>query len=177
MKGTIVKCLQELVIQNYGKEIWGQILAKNGMNRNKMFMPFEDVDDSKILELVGGTCTVLGITLQQAADAFGDHWVNAYAPKLYPHLFKNHKNAREFLLNMDNVHVMMTRRIENARPPRFDYEFLDSNVLVMYYYSDRGLIDFFVGLLKGVGKYFHENLVITKLDSRRVKIIFTDGYQ
>ncbi len=42
----------------------------------------------------------------------------------------------------------------------------------MTYKSKRGLIDFLVGLIKGVGKYFKENLEVTKLGNNKVKIVF-----
>jgi len=42
----------------------------------------------------------------------------------------------------------------------------------MKYISKRGLIDFMVGLIKGVGKYYREDLKVTKLGNDRVKIVF-----
>jgi hypothetical protein len=44
--------------------------------------------------------------------------------------------------------------------------------LIMHYKSHRGLIDFMVGLIKGVGKYFKENLQVRKLGDKRVEIVF-----
>lgn len=42
----------------------------------------------------------------------------------------------------------------------------------MEYKSHRNLIDFMIGLIKGVGKYYHEELQITKLAANRVRIVF-----
>jgi hypothetical protein len=42
----------------------------------------------------------------------------------------------------------------------------------MKYKSRRGLIDFMVGLIKGVGKFYKEDLKVTKLSSDKVEIVF-----
>ena len=63
----------------------------------------------------------------------------------------------------------------NAKPPRFDYQWINENVLIMIYQSERGLIDFMVGLAKGVGNYFGESLKITKLSDTEIKIVFPNN--
>jgi len=73
---------------------------------------------------------------------------------------------------MDSVHVASTKSIPGANPPRFDYEWNDEKILIMKYKSQRGLIDFMVGLIKGVGKLYKADLKVTKLGSDKVKIVF-----
>jgi hypothetical protein len=108
----------------------------------------------------------------QVADAFGEFWVMDYSQKLYKNYYTSSKNAKEFLLNMDELHKTITKNMANAHPPMFEYEWLDNNTLIMKYKSSRGLIDIMVGLIKGVAKYYNEDLKITKLGSDKVKIIF-----
>jgi hypothetical protein len=124
------------------------------------------------MKVVQAVCKNLNITLTQAADAFGDYWVNVFSQKIYKSYYVKHKNARNFLLDMDNVHVIMTKTMANAKPPRFTYEWMDKNTLIMNYRSVRGLIDFLVGLIKGVGKYYKEDLQVTKIGANKVRIIF-----
>lgn len=172
MKGTIVKCLEELVVENFGEDTWRKSLEDAGLARTTIFLPMADVDDSKALEVVGALCKNLNISLEEAADAFGDYWVNVYARQLYPHFYTKSKTARDFLLDMDNVHLETTQTIKDAKPPRFDYEWKDDKTLIMHYKSHRGLIDFLVGLVKGVGKYYKENLQVAKLGTNKVEISF-----
>ena len=73
---------------------------------------------------------------------------------------------------MDSVHVSMTRRLKDVKPPRFEYEWRDDHTLLMHYKSHRGLLDFAVGLAKGVGSYYKEPLTVTKVNSDTVKISF-----
>jgi len=74
---------------------------------------------------------------------------------------------------MDNIHKMVTQNIPNAHPSRFTYDWENDKTLVMIYNSDRGLIDFLVGLIKGVGMYYKENLKVMKLANDKVQIIFS----
>ncbi len=78
-------------------------------------------------------CNVLGISLQQAADAFGEYWVCKFAPKTYPFYYKGINSAKEFLLNMDKVHELTTKNISGAMSPRFNYEWKDNKTLIMTY--------------------------------------------
>ena len=132
----------------------------------------EDIDDDLALAIVDSTCQALNISLVQAADAFGDYWINVYAPNHYRAYYEEASSAKEFLLKMDSVHYAMTQIVPDARPPRFGYEWRDDKTLVMKYSSHRGLIDFVVGLAKGVGKYYGENLQVTKLGADRAEIVF-----
>ncbi|MCP4721028.1 MAG: hypothetical protein GY860_16360 [Desulfobacteraceae bacterium] len=74
---------------------------------------------------------------------------------------------------MDALHVSLTKTIKNAKPPRFEYEWQRENTLIMHYKSHRGLIDFAVGLVKGVGIFYHESLQLKKLGINRIQIVFS----
>jgi hypothetical protein len=172
MKGTIAKCLEELVKTKFGKDKWEKILEKSGVPTGAVFLPISDIDDAVVMKVVQNTCGVLGISLDAAADAFGDFWMNSYAPKFYSSILTKHKTAKDFLLDMDNVHIHMTNLMKNAHPPRFTYSWKDDKTLLMKYQSKRGLIVFMIGLVKGVGKYFKENLKVRKLSETELEIVF-----
>lgn len=172
MKGVIAACLADLVKEKFGKDKWEASLEAAGLKKTSFFMPTADVDDSTVMELVGAVCKTLGITMAQAADAFGDYWVNVYAPKIYRTYYRGIDNAKDFLLNMDNVHKIVTEKMANARPPRFTFEQPNDNTLIMNYQSKRPLIDFLLGLVKGVGNHFNEKLTVTKLSSSKLKVVF-----
>lgn len=172
MKGAIVQCLGELVTTRFGANKWQESLEKAGMSRTSFFMPLQNIDDGNVMKLIQSVCNVTHITPAQAADAFGDFWVNVYAPKIYTVYFKGSKNAKELILKMDGVHDMVTKNIPNASPPRFEYKWTDDRTLIIDYKSHRGMIDIFVGLIKGVGKYYNENLFVSKLGHDRVQVVF-----
>jgi hypothetical protein len=161
------------VSTQFGEDKWQKSLEDAEIKSSRMFLPFEDVEDSVVMKLVTAVCKNLNISLSQAADAFGEYWVTIYSQNLYPQYYEKHKTARDFLLDMDAVHVVMTKTMKDAKPPRFDYEWKSEDTLIMHYKSHRGLIDFAVGLVKGVGKFYHETLRVTKLGSDKIKIVFS----
>lgn len=170
MKGVIIVCLKELVCSKFGEEKWNEIM-ENSDSKGVIFLAGADIEDSKALSMVDATCKVLNISLTQAADAFGDYWVSTYAKKMYSGYYKP-TTAKDFLLQMDDVHVRLTKSIPNAKPPRFSYDWKDDNTLIMSYQSHRGLIDFLAGLAKGVGNYFNEPLSVTKLGNSKIQVSF-----
>lgn len=172
MKGAIVQCLGDLVKSNFGNDKWEQSLETAGMSKTAFFMPLQNVDDEKVIHIIESLCKVAKISQTQAAEAFGDYWVNVYAPKLYSSYFKGANTSKELLLKMDSVHDSVTKNIQNAHPPRFDYEWKDSRTMILRYKSNRGLIDILMGLVKGVGKYYKEDLKVTKLSNDKLQVIF-----
>jgi hypothetical protein len=173
MKGTIVKCLEELVRTKHGDERWRAILARSGMSPTTLFFTMSVVPDGDVVALLGSTANVLGITLEAAMDAFGDYWSTTYAPSIYGAYFKKAKGAKEFLLNLDHIHVAMTKTA-GASPPRFRYEWRGERLLVMHYDSPRGLVALMPGLIRGVGRYFNERLTVS-VKANEVHVVFPVG--
>jgi hypothetical protein len=171
VKGVIFSCLKELSENEFGADRWAAALERAGLPRTTTYLPIADVDDATILKVVDSLCEVLGVTQQQAADAFGRYWVCNYAPKLYGAYFTGVNSAKELLLKMDDVHVATTRAIVNAHPPRFTYEDVDENTLIMEYHSTRGLMPFFTGLVRGTAEYYGETADITSLGPNKIKIV------
>ena len=172
MKGSVVKCLEDLVCSEFGKDKWQKSLEKAGVKKGTLFLPTSNIDDSQVIEIVGAVCSTLNITLEQAADAFGDYWINVYCIKMYSPYFRRYKTAKDFLLTLNKIHVDITEMVEDAHPPKFTFEWLNDKTLVMHYQSHRGLIDFAVGITKGLAKHYGENLQITKMSGEKLKVVF-----
>lgn len=172
MKGVIIDCLKNLVSSKFGTEQWQNICVKAGLKPNEIFLATLDFEDKVSINLINSTCTVLNLSMDSAATAFGEHWMNFYASKMYSGYISNVKSSKELLLKLDSIHTMVTQNIQNSRPPKFTYEWKDDKTLIMNYNSQRNLIDLFIGLAKGVGKYYKENLVVKKISNTKVEIIF-----
>ncbi|OGW38761.1 MAG: hypothetical protein A2010_04740 [Nitrospirae bacterium GWD2_57_9] len=171
MKGVIPNCLGQLVVNKFGKDKWEAALKLAGLETTTTFLAFQDVPDEAVLKVVDSVCKVLNITLEQAADAFGEYWVCTYGPGIYKTYYQRAASAKEFLLKMDEVHRITTESIPNAQPPRFEYTWPDNKTLIMKYKSKRNLSVFMVGLVKGVGKYYKESLQVSK-QGDDIKIVF-----
>jgi len=163
MKGTILNCLEELVTRKFGAAQWRSTLRMAGQPDSRIYGTFEDVPENEVHVLLNAVSATVNLTLQEVMELFGDYWSTVYAPRVYAAYFVGSRNAREFLLNLDNVHTALTRSQKSARPPRFRYEWHGNNHLIMHYESSRGLVALMGGLVRGVGKHFGESLTVTIL--------------
>ena len=157
MKGTVVKCMEELVSEKFGAAKWKECLKRAGLPESKFYSSLEDVADGEVMALIKGVGEAAGLSGAQVMAAFGEHWSTVYAPRVYKVYFDAAKSTREFLLKLDEVHVTMTRSLKSARPPRFTYEWQGDKHLVMHYASERGLVALMPGLIAGLGKYYKDH--------------------
>jgi hypothetical protein len=172
MKGVIAICVAELISNKFGQDKWELILEKTGLDKNTRFLASQDIEDKTIMAVIRNIGEVLHLSLPEIADAFGDYWINEFAPKIYPAFFTGVTSAKILLVKMDTIHNITTKNIPNAHPPRFEYTWKDAKTLIMTYKSHRGLIDIMVGLIKGVGKRYKEDLKVTKISDTQVEIVF-----
>jgi hypothetical protein len=174
VKGTITACLKELVVAKFSEEKWQAILSDCGLAKKNALLQMmgADIPDNEVSALLASTCKVLGLSIQQAADAFGEYWCCVYAPRIYKAFYTRFKSAREMIVGMDEIHVATTNQVPNAHPPRFAFKWENDRTLVVDYKSKRNLIDIYIGLTKGVGIYFKETLTVTKLSSSQIRIVF-----
>ncbi|HXY77609.1 MAG TPA: heme NO-binding domain-containing protein [Candidatus Acidoferrales bacterium] len=160
MKGTIINGLEELVTQKFGTKQWEASLKIAGIPESRVYGTFEDVPDSEMLSLFNAVSEAVDLPLDEVIDAFGEYWSTVYAPRVYAAYYVGAKNARDLLLRMDDIHMAMTKTLKSARPPRFRYEWRGDKHLIMHYQSARGLVALMAGLVRGVGKYYKEQLGI-----------------
>lgn len=158
-----------------GAEVTKQVIKAAGLDQQATMlrMPIIDIPDSHFHRLFAATLKVTGLTAEQGCDAFGEYWCCDYAPKLYAPYLQRFKNAREMILGLDALHVAVTRAVPNARPPRFVTTWRDDQkTLDVEYKSERAMIDVYVGLARGVGKYFGEVMTVTKQSETHATIVF-----
>lgn len=172
MKGSIALCVKDLVTEKFGKEKWDEVIKNAGLTREPLLTLLTDLDDKVMMDIINSVSKTLNLNMNQVSDAFGEYWVCNFAPKYYSRYMEGLKSAKDMLLAMDNVHVKVTQNIQNAHPPRFEYNWVNDKTLVMKYKSSRGLIDLLVGLVKGVGKHFKENISVRKLNPTEVEVKF-----
>ncbi len=161
-----------MIVKNYGIGKWEKCLINAGETRDISFVATSDIEDEYFIKLVESACLALDFSIPDIADAFGEYWVCSFSQKIYGFYYRRYKNAREFLMAMDEVHMASTSTLENANPPRFDYKWENEKTLLIKYKSRRNLIDFVAGLVKGVGKYYMEDLEVLKIGNDTIKVIF-----
>ncbi|MDR2552686.1 MAG: heme NO-binding domain-containing protein [Treponema sp.] len=172
LKGTIVLCIAGLVKSKGGDNAWRTVLRTAGLPEDLKLTRVSDVDEESIQKVLAAICSTLHIGTPELIDAFGDYWVNVYAPKYYRAYSYGITSAKAMIMGMDKIHEQVTKILPNAHPPRFDFEEINENTLRVHYKSHRNMIDFYIGLAKGVGKMFHTPMAIKKLSGEYVEITF-----
>ncbi|MEO8877553.1 MAG: heme NO-binding domain-containing protein [Polyangiaceae bacterium] len=172
MKGTVLACLREVVIKASDDATWQACLADARVAPFTIFSLAEDVPDAQAIAIVQAVCARLGLSAAQAGDAFGEHWINTYAPRLYKQLFSKYKSSRELFIDINNMHDRVMRHVPNAKPPRFRLEWQSPTSLIMHYESHRGLIDIAVGMARAVGGFYGEALIVTKTSQKSLRVEF-----
>ncbi|MDR1727313.1 MAG: heme NO-binding domain-containing protein [Acidobacteriota bacterium] len=170
MKGTIINCVGELVCQRFGDDKWAEILERSGLEGDVKFMYTCDVGDRTVFRILDNSCAVLGISVAEVADAFGDHWINVYAGRIYKSYFAHLASFEDFIKGLDSIHARVTSDIPNARPPRFEVFDVEPGVLRLNYISDRALVDFAAGLVRGVGRYFDIDVDVSVLSNGEIEV-------
>jgi methyl-accepting chemotaxis protein len=166
--------MEETVKKKFGSEKWSQSLKNAGFSASRTFSIMEDVLDSDVTAIFEGIARTTSLSVEQIKEAFGEHWSTIYAPIVYKAYYTHVKNARELLLNLDHIHDVTTKTMKSARPPSFRYEWRGDDLLIMHYSSQRGMITLMPGLIRGVGKYFNEKLVVSVVGTA-IEIQFPKG--
>ena len=162
MKGVINKGIQELVEARFGTEAWKAIKARAGCNE-PFFAVGSDYSDQSTLDLVEAAAAVSGLPVRDILVEFGKFWVTHTGAETYASLYRlTGRTTREFLLNMNRVHSIVSRHHPGATPPRFDFEECPDGRLLMHYRSERNLCTVFEGLIQGVGLHFGEDIRVRK---------------
>jgi len=174
VKGAIIDAIKDLVVENFGMEKWMDVLENAGLPRTTTFSVRKDVPDETVLAVVESISRTLNLSPEEVADAFGEYWVTVYMPKVYKPYYRGVTSARELLLKMDEIHRKATQNIPNAHPPRFEYRWEAPNVLIMKYKSPRKLMAIFMGLAKGVGKFYKTPLQVEQISEDEVRITFPE---
>lgn len=173
MKGVIALCLAELVKSRAGEQAWETILANLGLKpKTTTILATQDLDDEFVMEVIGETGRVLGLSPTQLADAFGDYWVNVYSQQLYGVYYHGCSSVRELLDRLNDIHRMVVKKNPTAKPPRFKFRSEGDDTLFIDYSSHRGLIDVLAGLVRGLGRHYDEPLEASVISPRTVRVRF-----
>ena len=173
MKGTIPKAAEKLVISQFGIETWEKILKESGLEEDHIFLIREDIDDELVMTIIKSISKVADLSLVQVLEAFAKYWIHEYAPTVYPS-FK-FESAKDFVKNIHSIHDVISKTVPNAKPPHFDYTWNNENELLMTYFSERGLMDLAIFLIREIGVKYNEKLEVEKINDKQFKVVFNNS--
>ena len=168
MYGLVNQALEDFVIQGFGNSAWDRIRQGAGINQD-MFIAMDGYPDETTYSLVGAATEVLGLDASQVLEGFGEHWVLYTAQSGYGEMLAMFgSDLRSFLNNLDNLHSHVGMSFPALRPPSFTVEEIEGDTgLLLHYRSERaGLAPMVVGLLKGLGRRFSQDIDVGQVGHR-----------
>jgi methyl-accepting chemotaxis protein len=162
MKGTVVATWIQTARKLWGEDVVAAVMEQNGWPANRIFLPLEDVDDQTIKKFIELLNHKLNIPVAQLWYEIGRDNILSFS-QAYPSFFKG-KNLYTFLASMYDVHVEVVKMVAGAKPPRLIMQPISEHEAFFSYDSQRGMLDYFRGLLKGAAEFFHEELNMEVLE-------------
>lgn len=161
MYGMVNKGVHDLIVAKGGKELWERIRGRAGCPFSA-FQRLEAYDDQITYSLVQATSQELKISPAEVLESFGEFWIDFTGQEGYGSLLALFgADFKQSLMNLNKLHERMEAMLPSLRPPRFEFEELESNKYRLFYFSEReGLAPMVVGLLKGLAKKHHRSITV-----------------
>jgi len=152
VKGIVFTMLADMVVENFGLEVWDQLLQKSA--EDGIYVSTETYPDESLTALVVAAHEISGIPVNDLVRSFGEYMFPIFYEK-NPSFFPEGQTLKDFLLTVDQViHVEVRKLHPGVNLPEFQYvDELDSE-LTMIYASPRKLCMLAEGLIAGAAKHF-----------------------
>lgn len=162
MKGTIVGTWMKTCRKLYGRQVVDDAMQGAGWGKSKIFSPVENVEDAKVQQVISDIAKGTGMDVSKLWRNIGIDNIEAFNSS-FPAFFK-HDSLYSFFRSMFDVHVVMTQKFPGAKPPLLQIEPISKREAVFTYTSERGMFDYFLGLIEGSSKHFNEKVGIIELE-------------
>lgn len=159
MKGVIFNAVEAAVVELYSEDVWDDLLAAADLEGH--YTSLGEYDDTQLLALVAAGCEATGFEPDELVKVLGRHAFPHLAGR-YPELVDATDGTHSFLRSVnDIIHPEVLKLHPDAKPPAFDFEDRDDNVLRVTYRSERRLGPLAEGLIVGAGDRFNEEVEVT----------------
>ena len=167
MYGLVNRALQSLVINKLGREGWIEVCRKVHLDESD-FVNFMPYPDSVTYQIAAVAAQKMNFTLDQALEAFGEHWILFTVDEGYGDLISICGSSFvEFLNNINSLHARIRLLHPSISPPKITCSDIQKNSVKIHYFSHRdGLAPMVVGLIKGLAKRFNTSVNITLIQAK-----------
>lgn len=158
MKGVVFRLLEQIVVCDYGEDMWDGLLDEAGLDG--VFTTLGSYPDEQMMRLVTAASSSLDMPPDAVLRWFGRKSMPVFAAD-YPRLFEPHDSARSFVLTVnDIIHPEVRKLYPGAEVPEFDFDTSTPGLLCMSYRSSRRLCAFGEGLIQGAADHFGEQVSV-----------------
>ncbi|MGL4799403.1 MAG: heme NO-binding domain-containing protein [Cellulosilyticaceae bacterium] len=158
MKGSVINIMLISLEQHYGKDVVREAKAKVGWAVEEELSLGQDIEDKVFKTFINTIATKQKESPESILRTLGRENIISFS-KWFPSIFER-KSYKSFLMLMDKFHYKVTKMMPGAKPPRLIAEEIDNQSIRITYQSERGLYDYFLGLLEGGAPLFGEQITI-----------------
>jgi hypothetical protein len=154
MKGIIINITERFIIDNYGEDIFNEIIASCNLETKEPFVAPGTYPDSDLFEIVVKGCKKLDLTVEEFLKKLG-HYSFAQLAERHPSFLESYTHPKAFLQTVDGViHLEVRKLYQDSKLPVFQYSDPSKDELIITYYSERKLYPFLEGMINGVSDHF-----------------------
>ncbi|MFT5288288.1 MAG: hypothetical protein ACI8QS_002073 [Planctomycetota bacterium] len=162
MYGLVNRALQQLIVSDYGHDVWQRIAHAAGWTEVE-FVSMERYDDALTYGLVSSASKELRVPAPELLEAFGLAWPRYVVGKGFGVLMEMSGDTfGEFLGNLDHLHTRIALSYTSLQPPSFDLERSEPGAWDLRYYSSRpGFAPMVMGMLYALAEKFNTKIDIS----------------
>ena|SRR5688572_4051296 len=159
MHGFIFIEFDKFVLDHVQYTEWQQALKTNDID-NSSFSPTEIYEDDKMVQMLHLAAEVTRKSPEKLLELFGA-FLAPDLMKVYRAYIDPNWKTLDVLENAETtIHVAVRKSTAGASPPILKVKRLSPRDVVIEYVSGRNMPELGVGLIKGLGTYFNENLEV-----------------
>jgi hypothetical protein len=159
MKGIVFNLLNDLVEQEFGMDVWDDMIDVTAPESQAIYTSVEVYPDEELLAFVGAIARHTDTDVGDVLRLFGKYMLARFA-QIHPEFFQGH-TAKSFLKSVhDVIHVEVRKLHPDVVLPDFEYEIPADNQLVMKYHSPRALCRLAEGLIDGAADHFGVDIAL-----------------
>lgn len=157
MKGALFSVVADVVVEQFGEQMWDEVLASAGVDG--AYTSLGDYPSTELSRLVSALARRLEISATEVLVLAGRH---GFAPlaRHHPDVVAGFTGWRDLLASLDGViHVEVHKLYPGAATPRFAVEACGAGLLVEYS-SHRHLCRLAEGLIVGAAQWYGQQVTI-----------------
>jgi len=170
MHGSFIVCLKEMMISKFDESFWLDTLELAGFDSSYRPVFNQELPDEKAIKLIKSTVKKLNMDDRRFGEMFGNYWIKSFARDKFFAFFDAYKTIKDFLNNLDLIHLKITANLKYPNPPRFEVNWENPSTAIIQYKSMRGFIHIAVGLLKAMADYYRQEISVYRVESDKIKI-------
>lgn len=165
MRGVLPNLFSDFIAEQYGKEVREDILQAMG---NPDLLPSSTFPNAIMHQMVDEICRRTNDSSRNIFLKLGQFTCRRFK-ELYSQYIKE-KTLKEFYLNLDKLHLHLTATMPGIVPPHFEFED-EGKTLHITYISERGLFDYFEGILLAMADVYKQRVQVTvrQIDKNRAR--------